>query len=886
MPRTTPAALLLALLLAACGGASPAPQPGAPSPTPAAKSGEPVTIGFAAQEYEREVYAPLIERFQEENPDIRVQFVPVDDLMREVGPGGDIGQINRRIVSAADTAAPFFVRPEDIRAGIFADLRPLIDADPAFAPDDYQPGALAAYTVDGGLFALPRMVQVTLLSYNRDLLAARGMPEPEADLTWAELLALAEQLAEKSGGEVLTYGYVDWSGGMLPLLGLLGEDGTRLFSGPVEQVRVDDPAVEAALARIAALVEAGVISAPGMDGGAADVQPLIREGRAGLWPADMLFSGPGEPPPGFEVGAMPMPQIALPLFGGGPTYVMSAGTEHPEAAWRWLSFVSRQDASPPYEAGPGQVPARQSLAEQSGYWSKLDEATAAAVRAALERTPAPPSSAVLDGRPFQALNKALIAAAGGAPAADALREAQAGLDEQIAATSATPSPEPESGPVVVTLPEQEVAPEGAASLTFSVYGTDPAAVRAVAREFNRANPDLFVAVEANFGAGGPMTLAGAAESADCFVWFGVPGSAEITATLDLQPLIDADTGDPIVEDYPPALLAPFRHEGGLYGLPAVISLRNLSYNRTLLAEAGIEPPTAGWTLADLLQAAQQITGGEGAGRRYGFGTLGPHTDDLVYFVEHSGGALTTGSGDALRPNYTDPAVFQGVSLYLDLLRSASPHERIQGYEANASWGGDVFQLMYEGRLGLWFDRDAARGFMMGGQQGPDMGMAPPPGLERAQPSDITIGAALFISAGTEQPQACWRWLKHLSADVSQLQYGFPARISAAESEAFAALAPAGSADVYRAYRAALERAPDALGAAGAAGPGLDHYWFFRAADRALQGADLESELAEAQRLAEEYLACVQSGGGPPACATQVDPEYNGYMQEARPTPAQ
>ena len=45
--------------------------------------------------------------------------------------------------------------------------------------------------------------------------------------------------------------------------------------------------------------------------------------------------------------------------------------------------------------------------------------------------------------------------------------------------------------------------------------------------------------------------------------------------------------------------------------------------------------------------------------------------------------------------------------------------------------------------------------------------------------------------------------------------------------------------------------------------------------QALQGADLKRELAEAQFITEQYLACLQGGEGGEQCARTVDPEYAG-----------
>ncbi|NOK60456.1 MAG: hypothetical protein GFH27_549281n150 [Chloroflexi bacterium AL-W] len=43
----------------------------------------------------------------------------------------------------------------------------------------------------------------------------------------------------------------------------------------------------------------------------------------------------------FEVGYATVPPLALGLWDTSQGYAISSGTAHPEAAWRWLSFLSQ-----------------------------------------------------------------------------------------------------------------------------------------------------------------------------------------------------------------------------------------------------------------------------------------------------------------------------------------------------------------------------------------------------------------------------------------------------------------------------------------------------------------------------------------------------------------
>jgi len=85
---------------------------------------------------------------------------------------------------------------------------------------------------------------------------------------------------------------------------------------------------------------------------------------------------------------------------------------------------------------------------------------------------------------------------------------------------------------------------------------------------------------------------------------------------------------------------------------------------------------------------------------------------------------------------------------------------------------------------------------------------------------------------------------------------------------------AGAADVYQAYTQALERSGDLAPGGNTLGTRvIDYFWFYRALDRALQGEDLERELAEAQELTEQYIACMRSSAQRQDCEHQADPTY-------------
>lgn len=853
----------LAMSLSACALQSPAPA--APSGSPPAAGA--TRIGFAALEFERPMYEPMIEAFNIANPDLQVVFVPLEPNL----DGDDATDLARYAASSADTFTSMLAGPEAAASGAIADLRPLIDADGGFDRDDFQPGALPT---DGPIYMLPTHLSVQTLSYNSDLWEAAGMPAPTGRMSWEQLLAAAEQLTQRRDDEVLVYGLDDGQDGRVVLQGLLVEAGVPLAPAADGSYVLDRPEVAAALERVADLLERGVLyRSPQRDGPVSmeQIGAHVREGRVAMWlGGDLLLGGPMAERPAFAVGDIALPPLPRDAVIASRGYMLSAGSANPEAAWRWLSYLSR--AQPTAQNGMVifglgvDVPARRSLAEATGFWEGLSSERAAAIEVTLDGADAlPPAGATLvRGN----LGGALSSVAAGTPVEQALAEHGANLARQLAEQVAAPTPT--AGPLQVQLPDAVVVPAGATAISFGAFGAELPALRELAARFNAEGRSIYVTVEPpTFDS--TFSLTSLAERYDCLVWPTAPNPRERETLLDLQPLIDGDAGFD-ADDYPAGLLAPYRDGAALYGLPYSVQLRSLNYNRGAFAAAGLEAPRADWSLAELLEAARRLTDASGPDQRYGYGVTGSHTDDLLAFLDWQD-ASPIADG---RPRFTDEQVVQAIGDYIELLREYSPHTRLQGYTAGTFADSVVEALGREGRVGMWFTNGFNNGQIMivvgaGQSEQPDLAVAPPALGERGLSSADFRATAMQISATSRSPEACWEWLKFLSEQAEGLGERFPARTSVATSPAFLQQARPGAAEVYAVYAEALARPESTQDPYD----GVDLFWLMRAVDNALQGGDLEQELARAETLTEQYLACAADAQDPPSCAAKVDPEYEG-----------
>lgn len=219
--RLFPLLIVFTLVFAACTPQSPEEDelllpsavPVAPTVAPAgtnptAPAGEPVVISFGAlgDAHTRSIYDPLIKKFNQANPDVRVEFKSLDSIVIVNGMYGPETYNTEKIVRAVDVADTGFASEDDLRRGLILNLKPFIDADASFNRDDFYPVLLGE--ANTSVYRLPYGVTLPLYQYNRELWARSGVPTPTADWTWADFGMALDAIAQKQGETVETYGFV------------------------------------------------------------------------------------------------------------------------------------------------------------------------------------------------------------------------------------------------------------------------------------------------------------------------------------------------------------------------------------------------------------------------------------------------------------------------------------------------------------------------------------------------------------------------------------------------------------------------------------------------------------------------------------------------------
>jgi len=824
----------------------------------AGRASEAVVITFADYKANRQAYEPLIAQFHDLHPTIEVQFVPLEDTS-----GGERLSL-LDIASAADAMLLRSV-PQGTDATYFLDLTPLIEADPTFDGSDFWPGSLVGCQVGEHTLGLPVEVSLNLVFFDGTAFDAAGLSRPVPGWTWDDFQMAARELTRWEGDQVARYGFVP-RGSPTTLLGPLVDAALTDAGGAW-----DSTALTRALDWYVTLANEGSLPAVGEEEEVWEQnQDLIDSGEAAMW-VDTLMNLPWRRSSlGPEIEVAPFPVSAN---GSSPhttpvipsCVAMSAGTDHPQEAWAWLSFLTNH----PIDEEPWYVPARPSIAETNGYWESVTEGTQAALRFALGHAWYGYASETLP-----VVDEALIKTLKGETDLATALELTGEVD------LAQPTLPSGSASIVVATPRPTAAPESAVTVDYFVNTlahTAPSGVEALAEEFNRTHPGIEVRPSTRLAGSGVFTLLDLAEQFDCFAWSGGVPPAAIEQLYSLDPLL-ATADISLADDFTPVLMDAFRIDDELYALPIATMPTVIYYNADHLAKLGLEPPSPNWTADDFVALAAAATSGEGKDKVYGFVPFQGDANGFLLAMQDV--RLYDLHAEPPVVHFDDPEVVNAVAWMVSLADAGIMPAYDDG--GTHSLMGDHHQrekLIVSGGAALWTDlADLRGGFTVDEEAGFHIGVAPLP-LIPGPLLEPPFTNSVYISRRATDPVACWQWFIFLS-DHPEVFRGVPARRSVTESEAWET---AVGIDKARAYRAGLSRLaldhPSGDQYNYPSGP-IDRWWQDALA-ASFQGVDVVVALTEAQQKSDAYLACLALEGSEEqslACAEKADSEFKTFEE--------
>lgn len=322
------------------------------------------TVRFWAFGREGEVVRELVPEFERRHPNIKMEVQQVPwTAAHEKLLTAFVGDATPDAAQLGNTWIPELV---------FLDaLAPLDARIPPSLRGDSFPGIWDTNVIDGKTWGLPWYVDTRLLFYRTDLVAAAGVPWPPK--SWSEWRTAMEGIKRHVGpGRFAILLPIDeWT---QPVI--FGQQmGAELLSDGGRRGAFRDPRFKEAMSFYLDLYTSEL--APALDlQGVANIYQQLSEGYFA-----MLITGPwnlaefrDRMPPGMQdrwaTAPLPPPEEGMPYPGlslaGGSSLVLFRQARQPEAAWKWLQYLSEPAQQARFYQLSGDLPSRKTAWKLAG----------------------------------------------------------------------------------------------------------------------------------------------------------------------------------------------------------------------------------------------------------------------------------------------------------------------------------------------------------------------------------------------------------------------------------------------------------------------------------------------------------------------------------------
>lgn len=169
-------------------------------------------------------------KFEQIHPEVSVRYEPIPKEYR-----------SKILMQLASGTAPdmffAFELSEFITKGTLVDITAWVKRDAAEFVD-VLPSLMEAHLWDGKYYALPGNCCVDVLYYNKDIFDTAGMPYPDENWTWDEMLIAAKKLTLRDPqGKVISFGL---SFGISPMLFVM-QNGGRIWDEKETRCIINSP---------------------------------------------------------------------------------------------------------------------------------------------------------------------------------------------------------------------------------------------------------------------------------------------------------------------------------------------------------------------------------------------------------------------------------------------------------------------------------------------------------------------------------------------------------------------------------------------------------------------------------------------------------------------
>ncbi len=318
-------------------------------------------IKFASwgSQSEISILAPILEEFEKQNPDIKVDFVHI--------PQNYFQKVHLLFASNLAPDVVFlnnYYAPKYIKAGLLEDLSPYMKKD------DYFEKSYKGFSAGEKIYAFPRDVSSLVIFYNKDLFKKNGVPLPSQNWTMAEFLAAAKKLTKEDFG-VKTFG-CGFETEMIYLLPYLFSNDGAVLNDDGKKLLIGDSAALDAIDFYADFVNKYKIAPSKAESASLTMAQLFLQGRiamqlSGRWLVpkyreEAKFDWDIAPFPAMRAGSV----VSVDASG----YAISKSSMHKKEALRFIEFINSEKSMEKITKSGLIVPARKDAAFSAAFLDK------------------------------------------------------------------------------------------------------------------------------------------------------------------------------------------------------------------------------------------------------------------------------------------------------------------------------------------------------------------------------------------------------------------------------------------------------------------------------------------------------------------------------------
>ncbi|KGX90822.1 ABC transporter substrate-binding protein [Pontibacillus marinus] len=277
----------------------------------------------------------MIEEFEKQNPNITINY--------EMAAFEDYFTKLQTRLAGGDAPDTFELNYENFvnyaSKGALMDLDNLIQEDSDFSSDQLNQEAFKAFQYNGKQYGMVESFSNVVLFYNKDLFDEAGVDYPTADWTWEDELAAAQKITNKEEGVYGTYAPIQfWE-----FYKTIAQNGGSVFNEDMTKATVNSEANIEALQWMVDKVNKYNVTPSEEELSGQSNGDLFKAGkiamlRTGIW----MFDGFKDTDFEWDIALEPgKTQKAHHFFANG--LAVSKDTEHAEAAWKWVKFMSASE---------------------------------------------------------------------------------------------------------------------------------------------------------------------------------------------------------------------------------------------------------------------------------------------------------------------------------------------------------------------------------------------------------------------------------------------------------------------------------------------------------------------------------------------------------------